>query len=207
MFSVQDFINIIIHIDSYLLNIAHQYGLWTYPLIFLIIFLETGVVITPFLPGDSLLFAAGAIASIGGLNILLLYSLIAFAAILGDSVNYWIGFYIGNKISQKRIVNREYLARAEKFYGKHGAKTIVLARFIPIIRTFAPFVAGTARMDYSKFLFYNVFGGVIWTGIFVSAGYFLGNIPFVKEHFSYFVIIIIIASIIPIAIDFLRRKK
>src|SRR3989344_6381737 len=171
MSSLSQIFNAFIHLDVYLASIVQNYGIWTYPFLFIIIFLETGVVLTPFLPGDSLLFAAGAIAALGNLNVLLLLALIILAAILGDTANYWIGFHIGKRVFlEKNLINIKYFNKAEKFYEKNGAKTIFLARFIPILRTFAPFVAGIAKMRYSVFLLYNIVGAIVWTALFVLAG-------------------------------------
>ncbi len=207
-------IDFIIHIDLYLNQIIQEYGLWTYLILFLIIFLETGFVATPFLPGDSLLFAAGAFAAMGSLEALWLIGLLALAAILGDTTNYWIGRHAGNKISNPkytRYINKEYLEKTQHFYEKHGGKTIIIARFLPIIRTFAPFVAGIGKMSYWKFLSYNITGGIAWVLIFVSGGYYFGNIPIVRENFTIVILAIIVISLIPAAIEvtnhYRRRKK
>lgn len=182
----------------------------TYVVLFLIVFAETGFVVTPFLPGDSLLFAAGAIAALGSLNIWVIVFLLVIAAIAGDTVNYWIGHYFGRKIvNNPRIpfINQEHIDKTEQFYKKHGGKTIILARFVPIVRTFAPFVAGIGTMDYQKFLLYNVVGGVIWVGMFTFAGYFFGNIAFIKQNFHYAVIVIIVLSILPMAYEYIVHKR
>jgi membrane-associated protein len=203
-------INGIMHIDSYLVLMMQQYGILTYAILFFIIFLETGLVVTPLLPGDSMLFAAGALAAIGSMNLFTLLVVIYLAAILGDTANYCIGRKIGNKILEKeevRFINKEYLKKAQKFYEKHGSMTIVLARFIPIIRTFAPFVAGIGKMDYSKFIPYNIIGGGLWVSLFLGGGYFFGNLPFIKNNFSYVLMAIIIISILPGVIVFLKEKK
>ena len=208
MNSLGDFLGAVLHLDVYLTSIVQQYGILTYPLLFLIIFLETGIVIFPFLPGDSLLFTAGAIAAIGNLNVFSLLALIALAAVVGDTVNYWIGFHVGERIFiEKKLINIKYLHRAEQFYSKNGAKTIFLARFIPIIRTFAPFVAGVGKMRYPVFLLYNIVGAIVWTSVFVLSGYFLGNVTFVKEHFSILIIVIILISLIPLLVEFFRQRK
>ena len=194
-------IDIILHVDKYLIQIVQQYSTLTYGLLFLIIFLETGVVIAPFLPGDSLLFAVGALSATGALDIYFSFLIIFIAAVLGDTVNYHIGKYIGPRVFKSKnsfLFHQEHLVRAENFYKKYGAKTIILARFIPIIRTFAPFVAGIGRMSYKRFLAYNVIGGLLWTGFFIFLGYLFGNISFVKENFSLVVIAIIIISFIPV---------
>lgn len=204
-----NFINIIMHIDKYLNLIVQQYGVLTYAILFFIIFLETGLVVTPFLPGDSMLFAAGAIASMGSINIITLLIIIYIAAVLGDTVNYHIGKSIGNKILEKedvKYINKDYLRKAQKFYEKHGSMTIALARFIPIIRTFAPFVAGIGEMKYSKFIAYNMLGGGLWVSLFLGGGYFFGNLPLIKNNFSYVLISIIIISLLPAVIVFIKEK-
>lgn len=203
-------INVIMHIDSYLVLMMQQYGILTYAILFLIIFLETGLVVTPLLPGDSMLFAAGALAAIGSMNLLTLLIVIYLAAILGDTANYYIGKKIGNKILEKekvRFINKEYLKKAQKFYEKHGAMTIIIARFIPIIRTFAPFIAGIGKMNYSKFIPYNIIGGGLWVSLFLGGGYFFGNLPFIKNHFSYVLMAIIIVSLLPGVIVFMKEKR
>ena len=200
----------IMHIDSYLLLIVQQYGILTYAILFSIIFLETGLVVTPLLPGDSMLFAAGTLAAIGSMNLFTLLVVIYLAAILGDTTNYYIGKKIGNKILEKedvRFINKEYLQKAQKFYEKHGSMTIVLARFIPIIRTFAPFVAGIGKMNYSKFIPYNMIGGGLWVSLFLGGGYFFGNLPFIKNHFSYVLMAIITISLLPGVIVFIKEKR
>ncbi|OGB67603.1 MAG: hypothetical protein A2Y94_15000 [Caldithrix sp. RBG_13_44_9] len=201
-------IDIIIHLDKYLQIIISGYGLWVYLILFLIVFCETGFVVTPFLPGDSLLFAAGAFAAVGQLNILWLILLLFLAAFLGDTVNYWIGHYVGDRAfeSHSRFIKKEYLDRTQKFYEKHGGKTIFLARFIPIIRTFAPFVAGIGTMRYGRFLMFNVAGGFVWVVSFSLFGYYLGNLPFFRKNFSLIVIIIILISTVPIAYEILRSR-
>ena len=200
-----DLINFILHVDVYLTEIVNVYGTLSYLLLFAIIFIETGLVFAPFLPGDSLLFAAGAIAAISSINIYTLIILLWMAAFLGDTVNYFIGKFFGKKLSTK--VNQEYLIKTEDFYKKHGGMTIFLARFIPIIRTFAPFVAGIGKMDYKKFISYNAIGGLVWVLLFTLSGYFLGNIPLIKENFSIIVVIIIFLSFVPIIVEFIKTKK
>jgi len=203
-------INVILHLDKYLNIIIQNYGIWTYAILFLIIFCETGLVITPFLPGDSVLFATGAIASIGSLNIFTLFVILFLAAVLGDTVNYHIGKKIGTKILEKenvRFINKEYLKKAHAFYEKHGSMTIVLGRFIPIIRTFVPFVSGIGEMSYPKFITYNIFGGFLWVALFLGGGYFFGNLPFIKQHFSYVLIAIMVISIIPAVVTFFKEKR
>ncbi len=206
---IHAFIEYIMHLDSNLLIIINYFGPWAYGIVFTIIFLETALVLTPFLPGDSLLFAAGALAGIGAWDIWILFFLLTVAAVLGDSVNYSIGKFIGPRVFKYKgkLLNKEHLVRTHKFFEKHGGKTIILARFIPIIRTFAPFLAGVGKMDYFKFLSYNIIGGILWVGLFLWTGYFFGNIPFVKEHFTYVIIGIIIVSLIPAAIEFYRHWK
>ena len=205
-----NFINAIMHIDKYLNLLVQQYGMLTYLILFFIIFLETGLVVTPLLPGDSMLFAAGAISAIGSMNIFTILIVVYFAAILGDTVNYHIGKKIGSKILEKeevKFINKEYLKKAQKFYEKHGSMTIVLARFIPIIRTFAPFVAGIGEMNYLKFIPYNMLGGGLWVSLFLGGGYFFGNLSFIKEHFSYVLIAIIIISLLPGIIVLIKEKR
>jgi membrane-associated protein len=206
---IQFLIDFVLHLDEHLATIIQNFGIWTYLLLFLIIFMETGLVITPFLPGDSLLFAAGAFAALGALNIWVLFVLLSLAAILGDTVNYWIGHYIGPRAfsGNVRFLKKEYLDRTHAFYEKHGGKTIILARFIPIIRTFAPFVAGIGAMTYDKFIVYNVVGGVAWVGIFLFGGYFFGNLPFVKDNFTIVILAIIFISVLPGVIEFVRERS
>ncbi|RJQ35768.1 DedA family protein [Candidatus Microgenomates bacterium] len=200
----------ILHIDEQLANIIALFGPWTYVVLFTIIFAETGLVVTPFLPGDSLLFAVGALAGSGFLNILIAYPAMIFAAILGDTVNYLIGHHIGHRVFSKensRIFNKAYLEKTREFYEKHGGKTIILARFLPIIRTFAPFVAGVGKMNYNTFIFYNVIGSFIWVTSLMFAGYFFGGLSFIKENFEYAVIGIIILSLLPMILEYARHKR
>jgi membrane-associated protein len=207
---IKKLIDLIVHLDAHLSELIRTYGLWTYLILFVVIFCETGLVITPFLPGDSLLFAAGSFAALGDLKVVWLFVILAVAAILGDTVNYWIGHRIGPRIFQReksRFFKKEYLDRTHAFYEKHGGKTIIIARFVPIIRTFAPFVAGIGRMSYGKFLGYNVIGGIGWVAIFVFGGYLFGNIPFVKKNFSLVIIAIILVSLLPGIVEFLRHRK
>ncbi len=206
---LQQAVEVFLHLDRHLTEITSQYGTWTYAILFLIIFAETGLVVTPFLPGDSLLFAAGAIAALGGLDVRVLMLLLVVAAILGDTVNYWIGARIGRRAfsGDIRFIKQEYLLRTEHFYEKHGGKTIILARFVPIIRTFAPFVAGVGIMEYRRFLLFNVVGGVVWVTLFTLAGYFFGNLPVVKQNFSLVVLAIIILSVLPIAIEVVKARR
>ena len=202
-------IDFLLHLDKHLDLIIRNYGIWTYAIFFFIIFLETGLVVTPFLPGDSLLFAVGSFAALGSLDLKWLMILLSLAAIVGDSVNYWIGHVAGPKVFHKeksRFLNKEYLYRTHRFYEKYGGKTIVLARFIPIIRTFAPFVAGIGTMGYAYFFLYNVIGGIAWVVIFVLGGYFFGNIPLVNKNFSLVIFAIIFISILPGIIEFIRQR-
>ena len=203
------FIDVFLHLDQYLSQVVADYGTLTYLILFLIIFAETGLVVTPFLPGDSLLFAAGAIASLGGLNPFLLAALLIAAAILGDAVNYFVGKYIGPKVFSRdyRFLKREHLERTQLFYEKHGGKTIIIARFMPIVRTFAPFVAGISSMKYSKFLFYNIVGAVVWVVSFVALGYVVGENPLVKKNFTLVIFGIIFISILPAIIQALKPSK
>ena len=205
---IEYLIDLFLHLDKHLHEIILQYGVLTYVILFGVIFAETGLVFTPFLPGDSLLFAAGTFAAIGSLNVHLLFILLTVAAILGDTVNYWVGNYLGPKVFEKKIrfLKKEHLEKTHQFYEKHGGKTIIIARFIPIIRTFAPFVAGVGAMTYSKFILYNVVGAILWCALFVYGGYFFGNLPVVKNNFSVVIIVIIIISVLPGVIEFARHK-
>jgi len=207
---INSLIEIVLHLDKHLDLIIRNYGMWTYAIFFFIIFLETGFVVTSFLPGDSLLFAIGSFAALGSLDMRLSIISLSIAAIAGDTVNYWIGNFTGPKIFSKeksRFLNKEYLYRTHRFYEKYGGKTIVLARFIPIIRSFAPFVAGIGAMTYSRFIVYNITGGIAWVVIFVFGGYFFGNIPLVKNNFSLVIFAIIIISVMPGVIEFVRARK
>ncbi|WP_020485436.1 DedA family protein [Methylomonas sp. MK1] len=199
--------DILLHIDKHLANIISDYGTLTYAILFLVIFVETGFVVMPFLPGDSLLFAAGAFVAMDAFNLPILLGVLAAAAVLGDTVNYWIGRSIGQRAYSLSWVNREHLDRAQAFYDTYGGKTIVLARFVPIVRTFAPFVAGIGKMPYSTFILYNIVGGVAWVLICVFAGYFFGNIPLVKKNFELVVLGIVLISILPIVLEVWKARK
>jgi len=200
-------IDLFLNLDEHMANIIREYGKWTYALLFLVIFMETAFVVTPILPGDSLLFAAGMFAAIGSLNIFYLMGLLMFAAILGDTVNYSIGRYLGARAYDIKWIKREYFDKTHDFYERHGGKTIVLARFVPIVRTFAPFVAGIGRMSYRRFLAYNVIGGIAWVLICTLAGYFFGNIPVVKENFEFVIIGIILLSVMPIGVEWWKARR
>jgi membrane-associated protein len=204
-------IDFILHIDKHLVEIVNDYQTWTYLILFLIIFAETGLVVTPFLPGDSLLFAAGAIVAKPDtdLNIFVMCGLLIIAAILGDLVNYHIGKYVGPKAfsGKYKLLKKEYLERTQSFYLKHGGKTIIYARFIPIVRTFAPFVAGIGSMTYSKFASFNIIGGFLWVSAFLFLGYYFGGLPFIKNNFTYVIFAIIILSVLPAIIEMLRGKS
>jgi len=203
------FFDVFLHLDKHLGEVIGNYGLWTYLILFVIIFCETGLVVTPFLPGDSLLFAAGAFAAIGKLDPLWLFLLLSAAAIGGDTVNYWIGAWIGPRAfsGEIRFLKKEYLDRTHAFYERYGGKTIIIARFVPIVRTFAPFVAGVGAMNYAKFIVYNVVGGLAWVALFIFGGYWFGNQEFVKKNFSVVVLAIIIISVLPMVVEFIRARR
>jgi dedA protein len=203
-------INFILHIDRHLTELSAQYGVWIYAILFVIVFCETGLVITPFLPGDSLLFAAGSIAALGSMNIHTMALLLMLAAILGDAVNFAIGKYLGERLfanPDSRIFRRSYLQRTEAFYAKHGGKTIILARFVPIVRTFAPFVAGMGHMSYGRFFRFNVIGGIAWVALFSCAGFWFGQQPIVKENLTLILLAIIIISVLPAIIEIIRARR
>jgi len=207
---IKDVIDLFLHLDTHLQTVIQSYGTWTYVILFFIIFCETGLVVTPILPGDSLLFAAGAFAATGSLDLAWLLILLTVAAVLGDAVNYAIGHFMGPKVFSQpdsRFLKREYLDRTHQFYEKYGGKTIIIARFVPIVRTFAPFVAGVGSMTYAKFASYNVIGGLLWVGVCVFAGYAFGNIPVVQENFTLVILGIIFVSILPGIIEFLRQRQ
>jgi len=202
--------DIAIHLDRYVVDIVHQYGLWTYLILFLVIFSETGFVVTPFFPGDSLLFAVGAVAAVGNLNIFGLFLLLTLAAFAGNITNYWIGSKVGPGVFRKeksRFFKREYLKKTQLFYEKYGSLTIVIARFMPFIRTFAPFVAGIGRMSYFKFLLYSFIGSLLWVQLFLFGGYFFGNIPVVKRNFSLVIVAIILISLIPAGVSIWKERR
>lgn len=203
------FFDVFLHLDRHLGDVIAQYGTWTYLLLFVIVFCETGLVATPFLPGDSLLFAAGTFAAIGALDVAWLWILLVTAAVAGDTANYWIGAYIGPRAftGRYRFLKKEYLERTHRFYEKHGGKTIILARFIPIIRTFAPFVAGIGAMNYSRFILFNITGGIAWVTLFVLCGYFFASLPVVKDHFSFVVAAIIVISVLPLAYEVFQARR
>lgn len=200
----------ILHIDGYLTNIITLFGAWTYVFLFAVIFAETGLVITPFLPGDSLLFAVGALAGGGFLDIWIVYIVMLVAAVLGDTANYWIGHLIGPKVfarKNSRLFNKAYLEKTHEFYEKHGGKTIILARFLPILRTFAPFVAGIGNMHYNTFLIYNILGAFVWVTSLTFAGYFFGGLSFVKANFEYVIFGIIVLSNVPLLVEYIKHKR
>ena len=202
-------IDFILHIDQHLIELTQTYGLWIYAILFLIVFCETGLVVTPFLPGDSLLFAAGAVAALGGMNVHMAAALLLAAAVIGDAANFAIGKYFGEKLFAKpdsRVFKREYLDKTHAFYEKYGGKTIILARFVPIVRTFAPFVAGMGDMHYGRFIRYNILGALVWVGLLTYAGYFFGELPAVKNNFGLVVIGIIVVSVLPMAVEIAKAK-
>ena len=204
---VQFLVDLFLHLDTHLSAVITQYGTWTYGLLFVVIFVETGLVVTPFLPGDSLIFAAGTFAALGSLNVWLLFVLLAFAAVLGDTVNYWIGHYLGARAYNIKWIKREYLERTQQFFDNYGRKTIFLARFVPIVRTFAPFVAGIGSMSYPAFISYNIFGGITWVALFTFVGYFFGNIPFIRQHFSLVVMAIVLISVLPMVVEAVKARR
>ena len=207
---IKTLIDMVLHLDKHLVALANDCGMWTYFILFVIIFCETGLVVTPFLPGDSLLFAIGALSASGGLNIAAICTVLIIAAIIGDTVNYHIGKYIGPKVFHRddvRFLNKKHLIKTHEFYERHGGKTIIIARFLPIIRTFAPFVAGMGSMSYARFIVYNVVGGVLWVTLLVFAGYFFGNIPIVKKNFTLVIMAIIVISVLPGFIAYWNEKN
>lgn len=203
-------VDLVLHLDRHLLELVREHGIWIYGILFLIVFLETGVVVTPFLPGDSLLFVAGTLAATGEMNIQALVLLLVIAAILGDSLNYAIGRYLGPRVfrfEDSRLFKRAYIDRTHAFFERHGGKTIVIARFVPIIRTYAPFVAGIGCMPYRRFLSFNVGGAVLWVGLLAYAGYFFGNLPIVRNNLTLVILGIIFLSILPGIFEFLRARR
>lgn len=202
-------IDIFLHLDKHLNLYMNEYGIYIYLILFIIVFCETGLVIMPFLPGDSLIFATGALAAAGSIKLVPIYLIFCLAAILGDTVNYSIGHFLRDKVSAReniRFIKKEYLDRTTEFFDKHGSSTIILARFVPIIRTFAPFVAGVGTMSYRKFLSYNAIGGILWVSIALFAGFFFGNIPIVKNNFSIVVLGIVVVSLLPIVFTYIKNK-
>jgi len=200
-------LDLFLHLDEYLAKIITDYGVWTYGILFVVIFVETGLVVMPFLPGDSLLFAAGTFAALGSLNVWGIIGLLIIAAVGGDAVNYSIGHYLGDRAYNIKWVKKEYLEKTHAFFEKHGGKAIFLARFVPIVRTFAPFVAGIGRMSYSYFATYNIVGGVSWVALFTLLGYFFGNIPFVKQNFEFVIVAIILVSVVPMFIEWYKARR
>jgi membrane-associated protein len=206
---IAQFFDIVLHLDRHLTLLIQNYGAWVYLLLFLIIFCETGLVVTPFLPGDSLLFVAGTMSATGALDVHGLFALLVVAAFSGDNTNYWIGRYVGPRVFKRehsRLLNPAHIERTQHFYEKHGGKTVILARFLPILRTFAPFVAGIGRMRYARFMFYSFSGSVFWIGSFVYGGYYFGNIPVVKNNLTAFILGIVVVSVLPGAVGYLRQK-
>ncbi|MBI3961704.1 MAG: DedA family protein [Deinococcus sp.] len=206
---VASLVDLLLHLDEHLTAVVQNYSAWTYIILFLIIFCETGLVVTPILPGDSLLFAAGAVAAGGALEVGWLFGMLCVAAVAGDTVNYWIGHLVGPQVFQKgrvRFLKQEYLDYTHRFFETYGGMTIVVARFVPIVRTLAPFLAGVGSMTYWRFVSYNIFGGIAWIAIFVFGGYFFGNLPLVKENFSLVILALVVISVLPSAIAFFRRR-
>lgn len=204
---IKSAIDLFLHLDEYLQTIITTYGAWTYGILFVVIFIETGLVVMPFLPGDSLLFAAGTFAALGSFNVWGLVGLLAVAAVLGDAVNYSIGHYLGDRAYNIKWIKKEYLEQTHAFFEKHGGKAIFLARFVPIVRTFAPFVAGIGKMSYSYFATYNIVGGISWVTIFTLLGFFFGNIPFVKKNFELVIIAIILISVVPMIYEWWKARR
>jgi len=206
---VQNLIEIFLHLDVHLGELTAQYGTFTYAILFFVIFAETGFVFTPFLPGDSLLFAMGTLAALGSLNVYFCFFLVVAAALTGDNVNYWVGHFLGIKILKNnsgRFIKKEYLEKTGAYFEKYGGKTIIIARFVPIVRTFTPFTAGIGRMNYFKFISYSIAGALLWSGLLVFLGYYFGNLPFIKENFSLAILAVIFISILPAIIEIIRAK-
>ena len=207
LFNIMEFI---LHLDVHLASLVQNYGILVYVLLFLIVFCETGLVVLPFLPGDSLIFAAGALAATGSLNVTILFTILFLAAVCGDTINYWVGSKLGLHLAKGEhihFIKEEHIEKTKRFYVKYGNKTIVLARFVPIVRTFAPFVAGVGAMKYTQFILYNLIGGFLWVGLFIFGGFLFGNIPIVKENFSLVILGIILTSFIPVIIEIVKHKK
>ena len=204
---LKNLLDLFLHLDEYLAKIITDYGAWTYGILFAVIFVETGLVIMPILPGDSLLFAAGTFAALGSLNVWFIIGLLIVAAIVGDAVNYSIGHYLGDRAYNIKWIKKEYLEKTHAFFEKHGGKAIFLARFVPIVRTFAPFVAGIGKMSYSYFATYNIVGGITWVTLFTLLGYFFGNIPFVKKNFELVIIAIILFSVVPMVYECWKARR
>ncbi len=207
---IESLIDFILHIDTHLAEIIVNYGILTYGVLFLIIFAETGFVVTPFLPGDSLLFAAGALSAIGSMNVWLVIFILFLASVIGDAANYWIGYYFGQRMIENKklkMIKKEHVDKAQTFYKKYGGKAIILSRFVPIVRTFAPFVAGVGKMRYRSFLAYNMVGGLVWIVLFIFLGYFFGNIPSVKHNFALVILGIIFVSVVPTVVEYFKVKK
>lgn len=209
METIKNLIDLFLHVDKNLLALTQTYGTLSYGILAGVVFMETGLVITPFLPGDSLLFAAGALAARGAFNIVFLYILLFCAVLVGDNVNYWVGRFIGLKVfeANSKFLKRKHLEKTQKFYDKHGGKAVILARFVPIVRTFAPFVAGVGKMEYIKFLIFSLIGATLWVSSFLWGGYFLGNLPVIKENFHYMVLAIIFVSIMPIIWEVVKTRS
>ena len=203
-------LNVVMHLDAHLLALTQQYGIWIYAILFLIIFSETGLIVFPFLPGDSLLFVAGALCGIGALDVYVLLPLLVLAAFSGDNANYWTGRLLGKrllKLGDSRFLKHEHLDKTYAFYKLHGGKTIIFARFLPIVRTFAPFVAGIGRMDYRMFMLFSAVGSVAWITFFVIGGYFLGNIPFIKDNLTLMILVIVFVTLVPAMMEFFRQRR
>lgn len=207
MEQIKFLIDLFLHLDEYLARIILDYGTWTYAILFFVIFMETGFVVTPFLPGDSLLFAAGTFAALGSLNVWAIAGLLFVAAVLGDAANYTIGHYLGERAYNIKWVKKEYLEKTHAFFEKHGGKAIFLARFVPIVRTFAPFVAGIGKMSYGYFATYNVVGGAVWVTLFTLLGYFFGNLDFVKKNFELVIVAIILISVVPMFVEWWKARR
>jgi membrane-associated protein len=207
MEQIKFLLDLFLHLDEYLARIILDYGTWTYAILFFVIFVETGFVVTPFLPGDSLLFAAGTFAALGSLNVWVIVGLLFVAAVLGDAVNYSIGHYLGERAYNLKWIKKEYLDKTHAFFEKHGGKAIFLARFVPIVRTFAPFVAGIGKMTYGYFATYNVVGGAVWVTLFTLLGFFFGNLEFVKKNFEFVIVAIILISVVPMFVEWWKARR